>query len=629
MKSGSHRLCARRGTLCAAALLLATWPALAQRIEHDGFLYDGVNPEDSALTEQLAPLQQSRGMRFVDWLADGSLLIVLSGDELERLHRIDTPLGSPEPLGIAGSASGTRDIAAATQPYQSEAIAVLRQMPSGATELVKVALSDRSDASAPLLGPEWGAERPLWAHDGARLAISAKLQGQDRAVYLLDTRHRDAPRVLTEGPGDWLALDWSLDDRYLLLEHRAAPDLYELHWLDVSSGERQLIVAMTAADQLQDARIAPDGRGVLYRAGKEWSQLRYRSLDGQVTRTLTPTMKNSVEHYAISGDGRWLAYSYDDNGWSRLVLIDQQQSSERVIDSLPRGVISALQFDRTGARLAINREDSTSPPDVFVLDVASNALVRWTEASAGPLSGNRFSQPQAIRFRAWKPTGGGTQAGALLYRPQPSASASAETAKHGPAMRSPVVIYLAGEDAQPRPRFDPLLQSLAAGGGFAVLAPELRGRLISREERSDAVRQIGALLLWIASQPDLDPARVAIVASGRCSAVALGALALFSDRLQRGVVIDGDANGVPLLAIEKPVLVARGFNEPRMNAAAGDQLLWRLRAARSRASLFGPVGDAMPEVGSARRAELTRVMLDFLMAGAEAAPVQSVSRPGR
>ena len=370
---------------------------------------------------------------------------------------------------------------------------------------------------------------------------------------------------------------------------------------------------------------------MLYRAGREWSQLRYRSLDGQVTQTLTPTMKNSVEHYAISGDGRWLAYSYDDNGWSRLVLIDQQQSSERVIDSLPRGVISALQFDRTGARLAINREDSTSPPDVFVLDVASNALVRWTEASAGPLGGNRLSQPQAVRFSGWKATGNGAQAAALLYRPQPkpSVSVSAGAAKHGPATRSPVVIYLAGEEAQPRPRFDPLLQSLAVGGGFAVLAPELRGRLISREERSDAVRQIGALLLWIASQPDLDPARVAIVASGRCSAVALGALALFSDRLRRGVVIDGDANGVPLLAIEKPVLVARGFTQPRMNSAAGDQLLWRLRAARSRAVLFGPAGDAMPEVSSARRAELTRVILDFLMSGADAAPVQSVSRSGR
>lgn len=631
MNSGSHRLCVLRGTLCTAALLLATWPAQAQRIEHDGFLYDGVSPEDGALTEQLAPLQQSRGMRFVDWLADGSLLIVLSGDELERLHRIDTPLGSPEPLGITDSPAATRDITAAAQPYQSDAIAVLRQVPSGATELVKVALSDGSGESAPLLGPEWGAERPLWAHDGARLAISATLHGQDRAVYLLDTRHRDAPRALTDGPGDWLALDWSLDDRYLLVEHRAAPDLYELHWLDISSGERRLIVAMAAAEPLQEARIAPDGRGVLYRAGKEWLQLRYRSLDGQITQTLTPTMKNSVEHYAISGDGRWLAYSYDDNGWSRLVLIDQQQSSERVIDSLPRGVISALQFDRAGARLAINREDSTSPPDVFVLDVASNALVRWTEASAGPLGGSRLSQPEAVRFSGWKPSGGGALAAALLYRPQPmlSTSASAVAAKHGPAMRSPVVIYLAGEDAQPRPRFDPLLQSLSAGGGFVVLAPELRGRLISREERSDAVRQIGALLLWIASRPDLDPSRVAIVASGRYSAVALGALALFSDRLQRGVVIDGDANGVPLLAIEKPVLLARGFTQPRMNAAAGDQLLWRLRAARSRAALFGPLGDAMLAVSSARRAELTRVILDFLISGADAAPVQSVSRPSR
>jgi hypothetical protein len=272
-------------------------------------------------------------------------------------------------------------------------------------------------------------------------------------------------------------------------------------------------------------------------------------------------------------------------------------------------VITALQFDRAGARLAINTENTVSPPDVFVLDVASNALVRWTSASAGPLLATTFSNPQPVRFRSWQQSGGAAQAAALVYRPR----TAPETREHG--ARVPVLVYLAGEDEEPRPRFDPLLQSLVTVGGFAVVAPELPGRLQSGDERADAARNVGALLIWIASQPDLDSARIAIIGSGRRSAVALGALALFSDRLQRGVVIDGDATGVPLLAIERPVLIARGFVRPPLLAAVGDQILWRLRAARSRAALFGPAGDGLLEGSGAQRAELTRVVLDFLADG--------------
>ena len=205
------------------------------------------------------------------------------------------------------------------------------------------------------------------------------------------------------------------------------------------------------------------------------------------------------------------------------------------------------------------------------------------------------------------------QVGALLYRPRSAPAPQPQLPERG--ARLPVIVYLWGEDEMPRPRFDPLLQSLVTVGGFAVIAPELHGRLVTAEERADAVRDIGALLIWIAAQPDLDSSRIAIVGSGRRSAIALGALALFSDRLQRGVVVDGDAGGVPLLAIERPVLIARGFVRPPLAAVTGDQLLWRLRAARSRAALFGPVGDAPMDEGGARQAELARVVLDFLAEG--------------
>jgi pimeloyl-ACP methyl ester carboxylesterase len=255
---------------------------------------------------------------------------------------------------------------------------------------------------------------------------------------------------------------------------------------------------------------------------------------------------------------------------------------------------------------------------VYVLDLASNALVRWTEASAGPTGVAAVSNSQPVRYRSWNQAEGMAQASALLYQPRGVVT----TDSRGKPAPLPVIVYLAGDEDAARPHFDPLLQSLVNVGGFAVVAPELRGTAQRSLDRTDLLRDIGALLLWIGTQPGLDNARVAIIGSGQRSAVALGAVALFSDRLQRAAIVDGDASGVPLLAIERPVLIARGFAPPVLNSATAEQLLWRLRAARSAAALFGPAGDAPAYVSGARQMELSRVLLDFLGDGRAAPPAQ-------
>ena len=600
-----HRL--PRRTLCAL-LLFAALPASAERLQRDGYVYDAVGPADAALIEQLLTADQARGMRMLDWQADGTLLVALRSEATEQLHRVRTPLATPELIAPGPD----RVLAAAAQPFQNDSLAILRQASGRDASLWLL----RTDGSEPreLMGAEWRAERPLWAHDGQRLAVTTATRGLLHEVYLLDTRTRETPRALLSDGGDWQALDWSLDDRALLLRHRDALGAGELVWLDIASGERRTVAMAPAGEALAEARIGPDGRSVLYlgREGGDWQQLWSASLDGRSRRALTPALRRHVEHYAISANGRYLAYSYDDNGWSRLVVADQQLAAERSIPSLPAGVIDALQFDRSGAHLAINSESSAAPPDVYVLDIASNALVRWTQASAGPGGRAELSAAQPVRYRGWN-AAGGTAAGALLYLP----GVSPTLTTRGGAAPLPVIVYLEDASGAPRPRFDPLVQALANIGGFAVLVPELSSPMRGGDH-ADEVRDIGAALLWIGRQTGLDAAHVAIVGQGARSAVALGALALFSDRLQRGVIVDGDASGVPLLAIERPVLITRGFTTPLLNSVAADQMLWRLRAARSGAGLFGRAGDAPPFDSGERRAQLAGMLLRFLQDGRSA-----------
>jgi pimeloyl-ACP methyl ester carboxylesterase len=140
---------------------------------------------------------------------------------------------------------------------------------------------------------------------------------------------------------------------------------------------------------------------------------------------------------------------------------------------------------------------------------------------------------------------------------------------------------------QSRADFDALRQFLVTELGYTVIAANVRGSggygrswaaLGAGALGQDAVREIGALLVWISAQRDLDAKRVAILGGPRGGELALAALAAYGDRIQRGVDLGGQgaashatasmrraANGTTALggiaAVRRPVLVVRGYEE--------------------------------------------------------------------
>src|SRR6516165_3443086 len=63
-----------------------------QRREHGNLIFDSIPPPDPALATRLARYQQSRGATFLDWLADGSLLVSTRFGDTEQVHRVSAPL---------------------------------------------------------------------------------------------------------------------------------------------------------------------------------------------------------------------------------------------------------------------------------------------------------------------------------------------------------------------------------------------------------------------------------------------------------------------------------------------------------------------------------------------------------
>jgi dipeptidyl aminopeptidase/acylaminoacyl peptidase len=200
---------------------------------------------------------------------------------------------------------------------------------------------------------------------------------------------------------------------------------------------------------------------------------------------------------------------------------------------------------------------------------------------------------------------------AFIYRPR------------GPGPH-PVIIHVhGGPESQYRPGFSGRTQMWVKELGAAVIAPNIRGStgydieylsLDNGYRREDAIRDIGALLDWIALQPELDAGRVAIYGSSYGGYVVLASAVQYSNRLRAGVDVVGFSNFVSFLEntedyrrafrryeygderdpemrqylerisplnnvdrIDIPLLVVQGRNDPRVPASESEQIVKALR----------------------------------------------------
>jgi dipeptidyl aminopeptidase/acylaminoacyl peptidase len=324
---------------------------------------------------------------------------------------------------------------------------------------------------------------------------------------------------------------------------------------------------------------------------------------------LTPALKWDVEAFELSRDGRTLAYVVNEDGFSKLTVLDLP-SNTAWQPELPAGVITGLGFSADGGRLGLSLTSATSAGDAWSWDLATRTLTRWTHSELGGIDQARLAEPRLVRFRSFD----GLSVPAFVYRPKGV----------GRTVRTPVIVDIhGGPEAQTRPGWNPGAQYFADLLGATVILPNVRGsdgygktylNLDNGPKREDSVRDIGALLDWIRTQPDLDPKRVAVYGQSYGGYMSLASMLHYSDRLVGGVerygISDfntflqnteayrrdnrraeyGDERTAEMKAvfarinplanlpkIRKPMLVMQGANDPRVPQSESDQVVSGLR----------------------------------------------------
>ena len=602
---------------CAAAACALSIPptAAAQTAiptahrERGALVFEGIPPADPALLPRLEHYLQSRSATFLDWTADGGLLIKTRFGDTEQVHQVAAAGGAryqrtfyPDAISWARAAkqgggfvfskdqSGDENY----QLYYGSANGEVRQLTDGAF----------IHGSA------------VWAHDGKRLAF----YGNDRDtlsydVYVVDATATAPPQLLVGGHQDtWYPLDWSFDDAKLLVWKFTSANDSTLYSADATTGALTLIEAGKARGGIKNARFAANGRSVYVLTDEdgEVTQLKLWDPITHEDRRITPVSPWGVEDFDVSPDGRYVAYILNEDGRSRLSVLDTLTRTELTPPGMPEGLIGNPRFDHKGTRLAMSVEQATAPRDAYVFDIEHNKLERWTQSEPGPIDAKTLVTPELVRFPTWDREGGHARMlSAYVYRPQ----------KPGPV---PVVIDIhGGPEAQARPGWDPFVQFLVHELGYAVVSPNVRGSsgygksfmaLDNGLLREDAVRDIGSLLVWVDVQPQFDRDKVVVMGASYGGYMALASLVAYGDRLRGGIDLAGISNFVNFLSntagyrrdlrraeygderdshmraflerispldnaarIKKPLLIAAGKNDPKVPVSESDQLVWRVR----------------------------------------------------
>jgi dipeptidyl aminopeptidase/acylaminoacyl peptidase len=607
--------------LLTLALCCVTGLADAAVEERGNLVLDNIPSLDTPLTSRLDDYLNSRGASFADWLPDGSLLIATRFGDVDQLHRVAGPLAAREQLTFYREpvtvARSPRSIAGAG----AVAAGFVFLKDQGGNENAQVYWYDNATRAVRMISDGKGLYGgAVWSHDGRRVAYHGTgRDGVSYDLYIAEPTNKFAQqRLVFNGfQKSWSVQDWSPDDAKLLIVNRVSANEGHLFVLDIATAALTPVSEGEGVASVSQAKFTADGRGVYLVTNRdsEFEQLRRVDLVTGAVETLTAHIPWDIDGFARSDDGRYLAWVANADGLDRLTVVNLANRTE-LIPPLPDGQVGRIGFDRTAKRLGLTFESAQSPRDVFVLELERNSLTRFTKSEVGPIDPLQFAPAELVRFPTFdRQRGKPRQIPAFVYRPS-------VTDRPGPR---PVLIDIhGGPEGQAVPTFSPFTQFLVREMGFVVIAPNVRGssgygknflNLDNGEDREDSVKDIGALLVWIGAQRDLDAKRVFVSGGSYGGYMSLASLVHFSDRLRGGIDVVGISNFVTFLEstsayrrslrreeygderlprmraylqrvspltnaarITKPLLVVQGLNDPRVPANESQQMVAKIRA---------------------------------------------------
>jgi dipeptidyl aminopeptidase/acylaminoacyl peptidase len=601
--------------LCASQLTAQNTNPTRRAIGN--LLVENVPEIAPATLERYDQYQNTRAASVADWDASGNGLY------------ISTRFGDVPQVHHVGKAGAYRE----QITFYREPLAGIQTCPDvtqngflfyrdiGGNENFQIYFFDRKTGAPTLLTD--GTTRngnAHWNEKGTKILFSSnKRNGADMDFYLKSVMPNEAPtRILENKGGGWSIADWSDDETKIIVANGISVVETKLFLYSIASRKLEPIHPIAKPIAYSGARFSRDGRGIFLLSDEdsEFKCLRYYDLSSQRLSKIVE-LNWDIESFELSKDGNTMVFSSNEDGYTQLYTLDTRSMKyQKLANTLPKGVISGMSFNRDNQRLALTLTTSRSPADAYVLNVKTGQAERWTYSEIGGLNAEQFSDCQLLHFPTFDmdEKGKPRQIPTFLYLPKNAS----------PNERLPVVVSIhGGPEGQSFPAFNAFIQYLCNELQVAVLVPNVRGstgygktyvQLDNGFLRENSVKDIGALLDWAEKQPYLDAKRMAVYGGSYGGYMSLASMTHFNERLRCGVDLFGISNFVSFLKntsayradlrrveygderdstmaafqqkispltnianITKPMLIYQGENDPRVPLSESEQMVAQLK----------------------------------------------------
>ena len=581
-------------------------------VPNENLIAENIPAIPKSLNEKIKKYSESRGANFTAIHPNGKELIMVTRfASTNQLHHLSKPLGNRKQITFFDEPVNSADY----EPTKGEYLVYSKDI--GGNEFGQLFRLDLKTMQSTLLTDGGRSQNGgmRWKKDGSGFYFSStKRNGGDRDIYFMNPlKPQETQLILEVKGGGWGISDISEDGKKLLVGEYVSANESHLYLLDT---ETKKLTSITDRNEKQivqgGAKFGKNPDEIWYVTDRdnEFDRLAILNLKTKKITYFTSDIPWEVSNYTLSKDQSKLVFETNESGLNKLYLMDTSSKKYSEIKGLPIGLINNIDFTEDGKSLFFSQSTYDSSSDIYRLDLASKNIERWTDSEQGEMAKSEMAQPKLIEWTSFdnmKISG--------FYYP-----ASKEfTGKR------PVLINIHGG-----PEGQSMASSLGSGNyytnemGVAIINPNVRGSsgfgktYIASDNgfnRMNSVKDISALLDWIAKQPELDKDRIMIMGGSYGGFMTLATAYEYPDRIKCSVDIVGISDFNTFLKnteeyrrdlrrveygderdpkmsafftkiaplnntdkIKKPMFIIQGTNDPRVPVTEAIQMRDKLKA---------------------------------------------------
>ncbi len=604
-------VCLVSATILAAGAGVILAEEAAVLAPADNLVVEGLPPIPAELAESANRYTEFRSAGLSDWHpTKREMLISTRFGDTNQVHHVASPGGAREQITFYADRVG----GAAYHPSAPDYFVFSKD--AGGSEFFQLFRYDLAEGQGTLLTD--GKSRNtggLWSTAGDRIVYgSTRRTGAVVDFYTMDPAEPQTDKLLTENKGGgWGVADWSPDDKQLLATEYVSINESYIWLVDVATGKKTLVTPKQSTEKIAYRPIAfsADGRGIYVSTdhNSEFLRLVYLDLESKKETVLSGDIPWDVEGGDLSKDGKLLAFVTNENGISKLHVLDVEKKQELAVPDLPAAVIGALEWHDNNRDLGFVMTSARSPADVYSLDITTGKVDRWTKSETGGLNADTFVEPELIKWKSFD----GREISGFLYKPPAKFQG-----------KRPVIVQIhGGPEGQSRPTFLARSNFFLNELGVALIYPNVRGsdgygksflQLDNGFLREGTYKDVEALFDWMKGRDDQDADRIMVTGGSYGGHMTLAIATRYSDRIRCALDVVGISNLVTFLEntesyrrdlrrveygderdpkmrdflneiaplnhadkIKKPLFVVQGKNDPRVPLSESVQIVETLK----------------------------------------------------